>query len=387
MENDNLTILIIDDKEANVYALEKLLEKSNRTFLRALDGKTGLQLVLENQVDLIFLDVQMPEMDGFEVAQILQSNKRTRDIPVIFASAEKKERSSIMKAFEEGAVDYLSKPLDPELTKAKVNVLLKIQLQKRELIEKNLSLEKADTQIKQLNNDLKKNLVELEALNKEMESFSYSVSHDLRAPLRALDGYSKILSEDHSGKLDDDGRRIVGIIRQNANRMNSLIDDLLAFSKIGKKEVQKSPVDMNALVETIVQEVTSTFGHTPEIKKNVLAEASADRSLLAQVWINLLSNAIKYSSKKDNPVIEIGSEVKQDETVYYVRDNGAGFNMEYAGKLFGVFQRLHRTVDFEGTGVGLAIVQRIIAKHGGRVWAEGKINEGAIFYFSLPREE
>jgi two-component system sensor histidine kinase/response regulator len=387
MENDNVTILIIDDKEANIYALEKLLEKPNRIFLRAFTGKAGLQTALENPVDLIFLDVQMPEMDGFEVAQILKSNNRTKDIPIIFASAEKKERSTIMKAFEEGAVDYLSKPLDPELTKAKVNVLLKIQLQKKELIEKNLSLEKADARIKQLNSDLTKHLEELEALNKEMESFSYSVSHDLRAPLRSLDGYSRILTEDYASKLDEEGKRIVDVIQQNAKKMTALIDDLLAFSKIGKKEVQKSRVDMDSLVENTMREVKAAYQHSAEIKKSDLPSASADHSLLAQVWMNLLSNAMKYSAKKEKAVIEIGSDVKEDEIIYFVRDNGAGFNMAYADKLFGVFQRLHRSVDFEGTGVGLAIVQRIVAKHGGRVWAEGKVDEGAVFYFTLPNDD
>jgi two-component system sensor histidine kinase/response regulator len=382
--NTQVTILIVDDKTANIFALEKLLEKPERTFVTATNGKDGLKLALNSDIDLIILDVQMPEMDGFEVAQILKSHKKTKDIPIIFASAEKKERHSVMKGFEEGAVDYLSKPLDPELTRAKVSVLLKIQLQKKELIEKNLSLEKADARIKELNSDLQKNLQQLESMNKELEAFSYSVSHDLRAPLRAIIGYSKILEEDCAGKLTDGEKKSLNIVQQNADRMNRLINDLLEFSKMGKKELRKLEIDMHALVQNTVNELANSAYHKADIRLNTLFPAYADHALLTQVWTNLISNAVKYSAKKENPVVEIGCQKNENQTVYYVKDNGAGFNMEYTYKLFGVFQRLHNTEEFEGTGVGLAIVQRIVARHGGKVWAEGKINEGATFYFSLP---
>lgn len=379
-----MTILIIDDREANIYALEKLLEKPGRTFLQATDGKLGLKLALDHEIDLILLDVQMPEMDGFEVAQILQSNKRTKDIPIIFASAEKKERSSVMKGFEEGAVDYLSKPLDPELTKAKVSVLLKIQIQKKQLIEKNASLERAEAQIKLLNANLQQNLQQLEAANKELESFSYSVSHDLRAPLRSILGYAQVLEEDHADKLNQDARQVLSTIQQNAVRMNSLIDDLLEFSRLGKQELQKSEVNTEKIVKSTLQQISASTRHSAEVKINSLMPAYADYSLLNQVWVNLISNAIKYSAKKERPVVEIGSHKEDNEIIFYIKDNGSGFNMEYVHKLFSVFQRLHKAEEFEGTGVGLALVQRIVNRHGGRVWAEGKVSEGATFYFSLP---
>jgi two-component system sensor histidine kinase/response regulator len=385
MENENLTILIIDDKQSNIVALEHLLEKTGRTFINATNGKEGLKLALNNPVELIILDVQMPEMNGFEVAQVLKSSKRTKDIPIIFASAEKKERDSIMQGFEEGAVDYLSKPLDPELTRAKVSVLLKIQLQKKELIEKNKSLEEAEAKIKDLNTSLQKNLQQVESMNKELESFSYSVSHDLRAPLRSIMGYAKILEEDYHDKLDNSGKQALGTIQQNAGRMNNLIDDLLEFSKQGRKHLSKSLVNVEELVTKIVSEIGTTNKHNAEIKVGELHSMYADHSLLTQVWINLISNAIKYSSKKDAPQIQIGSQKNQDEIIYFVRDNGSGFDMTYVDKLFNVFQRLHKSTDFEGTGIGLALVQRIISRHDGRVWAEGKLNEGATFYFSLPK--
>jgi two-component system, sensor histidine kinase and response regulator len=381
---DKATILIIDDKPSNIYVLEKLLEKPDRILLSATTGRNGLMLALENSIDLIFLDVQMPEMNGFEVAQILKSNKRTRDIPIIFQSAEMKERQSIMKGFEEGAVDYLAKPLDPELTKAKVSVLLKIQMQKKELIEKNNSLEKAEAEITKLNGELEKKIAELEMANKEMESFSYSVSHDLRAPIRSLEGYSKILIEDYATTMDAEANRLLQIIRNNARKMDTLINDLLEFSRLGKKEVQKSSINTEQLVRNIVNEISPVVNNHAKVQFHSLPPANADYTLIKQVWVNLISNGLKYSAKKKEPLIEIGSHSQAAETVYYVKDNGAGFDMQYADKLFGVFQRLHKPTEFEGTGVGLAIVQRIVLKHGGRVWGEGKPQEGATFYFSLP---
>ncbi len=378
------TILIIDDRTANIFALEKLLERPERFFLDATNGEDGLKLALANKIDLIILDVQMPAMDGFEVAKILKSSKRTKDIPILFASAEKKEPHSILKGFEEGAVDYLSKPLDPEVTKAKVAVLLKIQLQKRELIEKNRSLEIADSQIKQLNSELKKNIAQLELVNKELESFSYSISHDLQAPLRILNGHSTILLEDYGDSLDDEAKRLLGSLQRNTRKMNDLIKDLLKFSKSGRQEVEKSEIDTVNLVNTIILELETSTPPKATIILSPLLPVYADYSLVTQVWINLISNAIKYSAKNENPKIEIGSIQYENEIVHYVKDNGAGFDMKYANKLFGVFQRLHTATEFEGSGVGLAIVKRIISKHGGRVWAESKPNEGATFYFSLP---
>jgi len=382
--DSTVTILIIDDREENIFALERLLEKPQRSFLKATNGQEGLKLALKNNIDLVILDVQMPEMDGFEVAQVLKSNKKTRDIPIVFASAEKKERHSIMKGFEEGAVDYLPKPLDPELTRAKVAVLLKIQLQKRELIEKNTSLERAESQIRELNGALQKKIEELGDLNKELESFSYSVSHDLRAPLRSLTGYSKMLEEDHLDKLDEDGRRILNVIQKNAHKMNLLIDDLLEFSRLGRKEIKKSEINAERLVSNVISELRDSTQTRAEIILGSLPAIYADYALITQVWVNLMSNAFKYSAKKEKPIVEVGSKQEGNESVFFVKDNGAGFDMRYANRLFEVFQRLHKPEDFQGTGVGLSIVKRIINKHGGRIWAEGKVNEGAVFYFTLP---
>ncbi len=377
-----MTLLLIDDKATNLFALEQLLEKPERKFLQATSGRDGLKLALEQKVDLIILDVQMPEMDGFEVAQLLKSNKRTRDIPIIFASAEKKERQSIIQGFDEGAVDYLAKPLDPELTKAKVSVLLKIQWQKRELEEKNIALERAGQRIEQLNVELQKNLEQLEVANKDLESFSYSVSHDLRAPLRSMIGFSEILEDTLKDSLTPQTKQPLDRIRANANKMNGMIDDLLEFSRLGRQEINKSALDMGEVVSAIVAELERPEKTTVSIGD--LLPAQADENLIRHVWTNLISNGIKYSAKAEQPEIQIGSSQSGTEVTYYVRDNGAGFDMQQAAKLFGVFQRLHSQNEFAGTGVGLAIVQRIVARHGGRIWAEAKVGSGATFYFTLP---
>jgi two-component system sensor histidine kinase/response regulator len=384
MVNDTVKILIIDDNQANIFSLEKLLEQPGRSFLSASNGNDGLRIALSDEIDLIMLDVQMPEMDGFEVAQVLKSNKKTKEIPIIFASAERKEKNFMMKGFEEGGVDYLFKPLDAEITKAKVSVLLKIQQQKKELIEKNTSLQKAEAQIRELNAELKANLTQLEAVNKELESFSYSVSHDLRAPLRSLIGYSQILQEDCAQKLNDHELDALSVIQKNARKMDQLIEALLDFSRSGKKELTKSLVDSEQMVGQILIDVNAAIPNKAAIIMKVLPQVHADSTLLSQVWTNLIGNAVKYSSKKESPAIEIGSARKDNDIVFYVKDNGAGFDMNHMDRLFGVFQRLHRQQEFEGTGIGLALVQRIINRHGGAVWAEGKVDDGATFYFSLP---
>lgn len=241
-----------------------------------------------------------------------------------------------------------------------------------------------ENEIKKLNDELE---VRVKERTEEMESFSYSVSHDLRAPLRAVNGYARILEEDYKHLLDQEGQRLLGEVQQNARRMGTLIDDLLAFSRLGRKAVEKSLIDMAKLTEAAVREIEQTTEHHAAIKSDGLLPVMADYSLMLHVMINLVSNAIKYSSLHPNPVIEIRSVKSGAEIIYSIKDNGVGFSMDYAHKLFGVFQRLHSHDEFPGTGVGLAIVQRIIHKHNGKVWAEGKEKAGATFYFTLPAYE
>jgi PAS domain S-box-containing protein len=225
----------------------------------------------------------------------------------------------------------------------------------------------------------------LAAVNKELEAFSYSVSHDLRAPLRGIDGYSRIVLEDYGPKLDEDGRRLLNVVRSESQRMGHLIDDLLDFSRVGRQTMQTGVVDLTELTQTVYESLDlKVRQRVSHFHLQSLPPTVGDRAMLRQVLVNLLSNAFKFTGQQADPRIEVGSTTDEVSNIYFVKDNGVGFDPRYAHKLFGVFQRLHSEDEFEGTGVGLALVQRIVQRHGGKVWAEGKVNEGATFYFSLP---
>jgi light-regulated signal transduction histidine kinase (bacteriophytochrome) len=232
---------------------------------------------------------------------------------------------------------------------------------------------------------MREHAAELQALNADLESFSYSVSHDLRAPVRAMLGFSEVLLEDYGSGLDAEGRRLLNVVHDEAVRMGALIDDLLAFAHLGRQPMEREVVNMTELVRDVVAEQHRL---TPDARATIevspLPRALGDRALLRHVWANLISNALKYTSRSERPAITITGSVEGDRAVYAVRDNGVGFDMRYAGKLFGVFQRLHRSDEFPGTGVGLAIVGSIVGRHGGSVWAEAAPGAGATFTFTLP---
>jgi light-regulated signal transduction histidine kinase (bacteriophytochrome) len=229
---------------------------------------------------------------------------------------------------------------------------------------------------------------QLEATRQELERFTYSVSHDLRAPLRAIEGFSKILLEDYEGKIDEEGQRYLKILDSSSRKMTRLLDDLLQLSRLGRQEMKPSQIDMRELVLSVWQELHPKGAARPiDFKMDPLPEAWGDATLLRQIWTNLIGNAIKFTARQDRPRIEISGQDEPDRIVYCIKDNGVGFNLKAAGKLFGVFQRLHTEEEFKGSGIGLAITQRLVRRHSGQIWADAKKDEGATFCFSLPRVE
>jgi PAS domain S-box-containing protein len=275
--------------------------------------------------------------------------------------------------------------LNEELEQKVMERTVELEKRSRQLLDNEVALLNLVEDLNLKSEELQRSTAQLEIANKELEAFSYSVSHDLRAPLRAISGFVSILLEDYEQVLDSEGKRICNIIHSNAIKMGQLIDDLLSFSRLIRSELHHSKIDMEGLVKNVISEFESAQNiDSKTILVQKLPQVVGDPNLMKQVWVNLLSNAIKYSSKNKDAQISIGSYPEQNQLVYYIKDNGVGFDMEYVHKLFGVFHRLHSIAEFEGTGVGLAIVQRIISRHRGRVWAEGKVGEGATFYFSLP---
>lgn len=253
-----------------------------------------------------------------------------------------------------------------------------------DVTERNLK----EFQINQLNRDLEENIQKLEYANRELEAFSYSVSHDLRAPIRGIDGFTKIMLEDYSEVLEPEALRLLNVIATNSKFMGQLIDDLLAFYRVSKLEPKSDSINMKHMVSDSIVIINQEYGSKgPKVEISELPPARGDASMLKQVWLNLISNAFKYSSKSQNPFVEIGFLNDEGNRTYFVKDNGVGFDDQYSHKLFKVFQRLHSSEEFYGTGIGLAIVERIVQRHGGKVWAEGKMGQGATFYFTIPSKD
>ena len=362
-------ILIIED---NISLNEELIDWFTFEGFDAWsadNGLKGIEMAVQLLPDIILCDIMMPDMNGTEVIGNLRKNNTTRLIPFIFMTALS-GRVNIRTGMELGADDYITKPF----TRIELIKTVNTRLKKAENIREHTDIKAQER------------TAQLDFTNRELEAFSYSVSHDLHTPLRALNGYASMLIEDYSDLLDSEGKRMLNAIVDQSKKMGCLIDDLLSFSRINMNEIRISAIDMHSLAINVYDELTTTDPDKEKIDFRIseIDSTYGDTSMLKQIWVNLISNAIKYTSKISNPVIEIGSTRDETETIYYIKDNGAGFDMEYYDKLFGVFKRLHSTRQFEGNGVGLAIVHRIVQRHQGRVWAESEINKGATFYFALP---
>lgn len=380
-----VSILIVDDDAANLLALEATLECLGQNVVRANSGLEALRRVLDEDFAVILLDVQMPVMSGIETAALIRERERSRHTPIIFLTGMVKTAEMMFKGYSAGAVDYLMKPVVSGILRAKVEVFVELAIMRQELQDEINERARIGVEISKLNMALEQRNEDLLAANEDLETFGHSVSHDLRMPLRHIQGFATMLEESIAGSLTTENQRRLKLIRESASRMSQLIDDLLKFSRIGRIELRKSPVDMRELVRMTIDSLRPEFNNRDvQWKVGALPKVAGDRNLLAQVWTNLLANSIKYTRPREAAHIEVDSMQHERELIFYVRDNGVGFNMAYSDKLFGVFQRLHHANEFEGTGVGLANVRKIVQRHGGRTWAEAEEGKGATLYFSLP---
>ena len=382
-------ILAVDDSETYLQALADALPQDSYDVVLARSGEEALELLAVQPVDCILLDLMMPGLGGLETCRRLKSVAILRDIPVVMLTAAE-DRETMIEGLGAGADDFISKSSDFAVLHARVGAQLRRKqfenenrLFREQLLEK--ELEAAEARSAKDVAEVRAALVEeLELKNKELDAFSYSVAHDLRAPLRSIDGFSQALLEDYADKLDDTGQQYLRYVRESAQQMAELIDNLLDLSRITRSELVRGALDLTS----IAHEVTGRLRrqNPKQDVSTVVADgllAEGDARLLTVVFENLLGNAWKFSSKRADATIEVGAVDRDARRAFFVRDNGAGFDMAYAAKLFGVFQRLHSSAEFEGSGIGLATVQRIIHRHGGRVWAEGEVGRGATFFFTL----
>ncbi|HEY0747784.1 MAG TPA: response regulator [Steroidobacteraceae bacterium] len=361
-------LLIVDDEAAQLRALCDTLQLEGYSTKGYGSARQALAALRPGDYDLLLTDLMMPDMDG--ITLINAARERDPDLGAIVMTGHGTVDTAV-RAMQGGALDYILKPFKLNVILPVINRALNVQHLRRE----NAELHARDA----------RQAAELAAAYHDLESFSFSISHDLRAPLRSLDGFAAILENEFAAQLGEEGQRIVGIIRTGSRKMDQLIVGLLELSRSGRSALDIDAVDMTLMADAAAAEAKSLYtGPTPHIEILDLPPVEADATLIRQVWCNLIGNALKYSAKRATPKITISGRIENREATYQVRDNGAGFDMRYADKLFGVFQRLHRSEDFSGTGIGLAIVHRIIVRHGGRIWAHGAPDAGACFQFALP---
>jgi two-component system sensor histidine kinase/response regulator len=361
-------ILIVDDELAHMKALCDTLQGQGYQTAGFSSPSAALAEIQADRFDVLLTDLMMPEMDG--IALLEAARRKDPYLAGIIMTGEGTIATAV-EAMRSGALDYILKPFKLRA----VLPVLERALSVRRLRRENVALEQS----------VRERTAELEMANRELEAFSYSVSHDLRSPLRHIDGFTEILMEQFAGEMPAEARRLLGVVISETRQMDRLIDDLLRFSRLGQQSLTKESIKTMELFREVLDELkTERAGRNVEIRLDELPDCQGDRSLLRQVVVNLLSNAFKFTRQRENAIVEISGRIENGERIYYVRDNGAGFDMQFARRLFGVFQRLHSADEYEGTGVGLSIVQRIVVRHGGRIWAEAEINQGATFYFTLP---
>ena len=408
-------ILIVDDREDNLLSITSLLEPSGYQLVRANSGREALKTLLhEYDFALILMDVQMPNLNGFETAALIYEREKLRHIPIIFITAHSQDEENTFKGYKTGAVDYIYKPINPELLRAKVSVFVELyrknhQLvaQEQKLIAINKSLENeikerkmSEEKIKLLNLQLLQNIDKLEVANRDLDRFAFMASHDLQEPLRKINLFSERLDSEYGDKIDEDGRRYINRIQNASSRLQSLIKDVLTFSKIPSDQSSFSKCDLNQLLAEVVSELESTIQEKNAVVKiEELPTLYVNPNLMRLLYFNLINNSLKYSKKDVAPLIRIysepatvneklnGVETKKKYCRIFVSDNGIGFEQEFSEQIFDMFRRLHNHTEYEGTGIGLTLCKKIVEVHNGFISAKSALGEGATFIVSLPMIE
>jgi light-regulated signal transduction histidine kinase (bacteriophytochrome) len=405
-------ILIVDDREDNLLSVETVLEPDGYRIVKANSGRQVLKILLSDfDFALILMDVQMPNLNGFETASLIYERERLRHIPIIFITANNYGEENIFKGYRAGAVDYIYKPVNPELLRAKVSVFVDLyrknhrllaQEQKLVAINKSLELEvherkASEEKVIELNHQLLENIARLETANKDLDLFAFMASHDLQAPLRKVRMFSDRLLSDHRQNMNKDGQMYLSRIQEVSKRMQDLINDILRFSKISGEKESFQDVDLNDVVKEVISEMDGPIREkNAEITLDPLPVLPVNAVLMGPLFSNLINNSLKYCKKQELPKIHIRHETspagagaggKEADPRYcriLIEDNGIGFDQKYAEQIFDMFRRLHPSAEYEGTGIGLALCKKIVEKHKGFISARSKPGEGSVFIVSLP---
>jgi light-regulated signal transduction histidine kinase (bacteriophytochrome) len=408
-------ILLVDDREDNLFSIETILEPAGYTFVKANSGREALKVLL-NEFDfaLILMDVKMPNLNGFETASLIYQREKLRHIPIIFITANNYGDEQIFKGYMTGAVDYIYKPINPDLLRAKVSVFIDLykknhkllaQEQKLVAINKNLEMEiherkMSEEKVKELNHKLLENIERLESANRDLDRFAFMASHDLQEPLRKMLMFSDRLANKYNEVLDDEGRMFITRIQHAGERMQALIKDILLFSQTSIEKPVFIESDLNEILRDVLAELENEItDKRAKIILDNLPMLCVNPVLIRPLFHNLISNALKYSRKGVDPAIRIYAEFSEGQNGYgtddkktrycriFIEDNGIGFEQKYSEQIFGMFKRLHLNSEFEGTGIGLALCKKIVEEHNGFITARSKVNEGSVFIISLPEQQ
>ncbi len=358
-------ILIVDDRKENLLATEKVLRPLYANIFKAASGNEALSLLLRHRFAVVLLDVQMPEMDGFETAMLMQEHESMHGVPIIFVTAISKEEKYASQAAEIGAVDYIFKPINPDILKSKVKVYLDIYMQHEQIMKLNAVLQQS---------------------NEELERFAYICSHDMQEPVRMMNSYAGLLEEQSANVLDAESRKYLHQIISNAQRMQKMIQDILTFSRVGREEIKAERVDVNDIAREVLAEFEDVIKKTgAHIHYNDLPVLQTSPTLMRVLLQNLVGNALKFQDGRQPPEITVSAERVENGWRFAVRDNGIGIDPRFHDRIFTIFQRLHRKEDYPGTGIGLSTCRKFIRLCGGDIWFESAPGQGATFFFNLPQ--